>query len=74
MIKLNCLSAKRSSVNEHLITIHQVFHIKTYIPALYILQLDSYVVKSAKIINYLILGRFVKKSIKYSSYCHGKLW
>ncbi len=57
------MSAKSSSVNEHLKTILVVFHVKIYtklkamhrmennIPTLYILQRDSYVVKSAKMFN-----------------------
>ena len=71
MIKLNCLSAKGSSVNEQLKTIHEVFHVKIYtnlikchrmennIPTLYILQRASYVVKSAKI------RPFCPKNIKH---------
>ncbi len=41
------------------------------IPTLYILQSDSYVVKSAKMFNYF--KPFCPKNIKYSSYCHGNM-
>ena len=41
------------------------------IPTLYILQRDSYVVKSAKMFNYF--RPFCTKNIKHSSYCHGHL-
>ncbi len=41
------------------------------IPTLYILQRDSYVVKSAKILNYF--RQFCPKSIKHSSRCHGNM-
>ncbi len=62
MIKLNCLSAKSSSVNEHLKTNHEVFHVKKLhkikchrmennIPTLYILQRD-------------IAGNVVKDAVK----------
>ncbi len=37
------------------------------IPTLYILQRDSHVVKSAKIMP------FCPKNIKHSSYCHGNM-
>ena len=41
------------------------------IPTLYILQRDSYVVKSAKMFNYF--RPFCSKNIKHSSYCHGNM-